>query len=261
MDCLRSCHSISIRFKSGLWFGHSKTLILFSLSHSEVDLLVCWDHCPAAEPKCAWAWGHNWRLDILLQDFLIECRIHGSINYDKSSRSWSCKAAQDHHTTTTMFDCWYDVLFMKCCVEFTPDVTGHTPSKKFNFCRISPQKICPKYSRSINQDIFWQVWDEPLCSLWSAMTFPWNSPMDAVFAQSLSYCWFMNTDLNWGKWGLQFFRCCSGFFYDLLDESSLRSWSNFGRSATPGRFITVLSFVDNGSDCGSLESQSLRNAL
>ncbi len=38
----------------------------------------------------------------------------------------------------------------------------------------------------------------------------------------------MNTDLNLGKWGLQFFRCCSGFFYDLLDESSLRSWSNFG---------------------------------
>ncbi len=37
MDCLRSCHSI---FKSGLWLGHPKTLILFSLSHSEVDLPV-----------------------------------------------------------------------------------------------------------------------------------------------------------------------------------------------------------------------------
>ncbi len=63
----------------------------------------------------------------------------------------------------------------------------------------------------------------------------WNSPMDAVFAQSLSYCWIMNTDLNWGTWGLQFFRCCSGFFYDLLDESLLHSWSNFGRPATPGK--------------------------
>ncbi len=38
MDCLRSCHNISTGFKSGLWFGHSKTLILFLLSHSEVDL-------------------------------------------------------------------------------------------------------------------------------------------------------------------------------------------------------------------------------
>ncbi len=41
MDCLRSCHSISIRFKCGLWLDHSKTLILFFLSHSEVDLLLC----------------------------------------------------------------------------------------------------------------------------------------------------------------------------------------------------------------------------
>ncbi len=40
-DCIRSCHGISIRIKSGLWLGHSKTFILFFLSHSEVDLLVC----------------------------------------------------------------------------------------------------------------------------------------------------------------------------------------------------------------------------
>ncbi len=81
--------------------------------------------------------------------------------------------APDHHTTTSMFDCWYDVLFMKCCVGFMPDVTGHTPSKKFNFCLISPQNICKKYPKSIGdyQDIFWQMWDEPLCSFWSAVAF------------------------------------------------------------------------------------------
>ncbi len=163
MDCLRSCHIISIGFKSRLWLGHSKTLILFFLSHSEVDLLVCFGiivllHNPSAlELKVT-----NWRPVILFQDFLIECRIHGSINYGKSSRSWSCKAAPEHHTTTTMFDCWYHVLFMKCCVGFTADVMGHTPSKKFNFCLISPQNICPKV---------WQMWDEPLCSFWSAVDF------------------------------------------------------------------------------------------
>ncbi len=53
-------------------------------------------------------------------------------------------AKQPQTITTTMFDCWYDVLFMKCCVGFMPDVMGHTPSKKFNFCCISPQIICPK---------------------------------------------------------------------------------------------------------------------
>lgn len=38
---LRSCHSISIGFRSGLWLGHSKVFLLyFFLSHSEGDLLV-----------------------------------------------------------------------------------------------------------------------------------------------------------------------------------------------------------------------------
>ncbi len=135
---------------------------------------------------------------ILLQDFLIECRIHGSINYGKSSMSWSCKA--DHHTTTTMFDCWYDVPFMKCCVGFTPDVTGHAPSKKFNFCLISPQNICPKVLGIIK--IFFGKCETSLCVLFGEQwLLPWNSSMDAVFTQSLSYCWIMNTDLNWGKWG------------------------------------------------------------
>ncbi len=180
--------------------------------------------------------------------------------YGKSSRSWSCKAAPDHHTTTTMFDYWYDVLFMKSFVGFTADVTGHEPSKKFNFCLISPQNICP--SLGDNQDIFGKC-ETSLCVLFGQQwLLPWNSPMDAIFAQSLSYCWIMNTDLNWGKWGLQFFRCCSGFFYDLLDESLLRSWSNFGRPGTPGKVhhcSKFSPFVDNGSDRGSLESQSLRN--
>ncbi len=113
-----------------------------------------------------------------------------------------------------------------------------------------------------NQDIFWQMCDEPLCSFWSAVAFALELPMDAVFAQTLSYCWIMNTDIYWGKWGLQFFRCCSGFFYDLLDESSLRS--NFGRPATPGKVhhcSKFSPFVDNGSDRGSLESQSLINGF
>ncbi len=227
MDCLRSCHSILFGFKSGLWLGHSKTLILFFLSHSEADLLVCLGSLSCCITQVRLNLFTNWWPDILLQDFLIECRIHGSINYGKSSRPWSCKAASDHHTTTTMLDCWYDVLFMKCCVGFTPDVTGHAPSKRSTFVT-SATEYLPK-SLGDNQDIFLlYVLFGQQCLL------PWNSHMDAVFAQSLSYCWIMNTDFNWGKWGLQFFRYCSGFFYDFLDELSLLSWSNFGRPATPG---------------------------
>ncbi len=85
-----------------------------------------------------------------------------------------------------------------------------------------------------------------------------------IKSNHLSYCWIMNTDLNWGKWGLKFFRCCSGIFSDLLDELSLHSWSNFGRPATPGKVhhcSRFSPFVDNCSDRGSLESQSLRNGF
>ncbi len=126
----------------------------------------------------------NWRLDILLQDLLIECRIHGSINYGKSSRSSSCKAAPDHRTTTT---CWYDVHFMKSCAGYMPDITGHTPSKKFNFC-LSPQNICPKVLGIIK--MFFGKCETSLCVLFGQQwLLPWNSPMDGIFAQFLSYCW------------------------------------------------------------------------
>ncbi len=89
-------------------------------------------------------------------DFLIECRIMVPSIMASHPGPEAAQQPRDHHTTTTMFDCWYDVLFMKCCVGFTPDVTGHAPSKKLNFCLISPQNICPKVLGD-NQDIFWQM--------------------------------------------------------------------------------------------------------
>ena len=136
-----------------------------------------------------------WWSDIQVKDFLVESRIHGSINYSKSSKSWSSKAAPDHDTITTMSDCQYDVLFLKCCVSFTPDVTGCTPSKKFHFCPINPQNIFPSVLGIIK--MFCGKCDTGLCGLLGEQRFsPCNSPMDAIFAQSLFYCWIMNTDLK-----------------------------------------------------------------
>ncbi len=152
----------------------------------------------------------------------------------------------------------YDVLFMKCCVGFTSDVTGHTPSKKFTFCLISPHDICPKILGIIK--IFFSKCETSLCvraflvsSGFCLGTLPW-----------MPYSLILNTELNWGKWSLPFFRCYSGFFFDLLDELSLCYWSNFGRPATPDKvpyYYKCSPFVDNGSDCGSLESQSFRNGF
>ncbi len=139
----------------------------------------------------------------------------------------------------------------------------HTPSRKFQLLSHQSTEYLPKSLGIIK--IFFSKCEMSLCVLFGQQwLLSWNSPMDAVFVQSLSYCWIMNTDLNWGNWSLQFFRFCSGFFYDLLDESLLRSWSNFGRPATPGKVhhcSKFSPFVDNGSDRGSLESQHLRNAF
>ncbi len=51
-----------------------------------------------------------------------------------------------------MFDCWYDVLFMKCCVGFTPDITEHTPSNVQLLSHQSTEYL-PK-SLGDNQDIY-----------------------------------------------------------------------------------------------------------
>lgn len=41
------------------------------------------------------------------------------------------KWPQTHHTTTSMFDCWCEVLFMKYCTSFTLDVSGNKKKSDF----------------------------------------------------------------------------------------------------------------------------------
>ncbi len=239
MDWLRSCHSISIGFKPGLWLGHSKTFNFVFLEPFRGGLagvfgiIVLLHNTSALELEVT-----NWWPDILLQDFLIECRIHGSINYGKSSRSWSCKAAPDHHTTTTMFDCWYDVLFMKCCVGFTPDVTGHIPSKKLNFCLISPQNICLKVLGII--DIFFGKCETSLCVLFGQQwLLPWMPFLPSLFLIVES----------WTLTLIEASEACSSL--DVVLGSFMASWMSRGCAlwvilvGQPllGRFTTVPSFL------------------
>ncbi len=163
MDCLWSCHAATA--------SQSDLSLDFDLVFLEpfrgglagvLEIIVLLHNPTALELE-----GTNWRPDILLQDFLIECRIHGSINFGKSSRSWSCKAAPDHHTTTTMFDCWYDVL-MLCW--FYARCNGTQTFQKVKLLSHQSTEYLPK-SLGDNQDIFWQMWDEPLCYFWSAVAF------------------------------------------------------------------------------------------
>ncbi len=176
--------------------------------------------------------------DIVLQVFLVDSRIHGSIYHSKSSRSWSSKTAPDHHTTTTIFYCWYDVLFLKCCVTFTPDVMGHTPSKKFNFCLVSPQSIFPKVLGIIK--MFSGKTEMSFYVLFAQQRFwSWNSAMQAIFAQSLSSWTLTLTEVS---------EACSSL--DVVVGSFVTSWMSrccalgvilVGRPLL-GRFTTVPCF-------------------
>lgn len=117
------------------------------------------------------------------------------------------KAAPGHHSITSMFDCWYDVLAMKCWGSFMLAVTGHQPSKKSCFSLISPLKTFPK-----SWGARWA------CQYWFSL--PWMQFLPSFFL----------TVESWTLTLTEFCRCCSGFFCDLLDESSMHSWSHFGRS-------------------------------
>ncbi len=133
---------------------------------------------------------------------------------------------------------------MKCSVGFTPDVTEHTPSKKFNFCLISPQIICQKFL-GIIKIFFWQMWDAPLCSFWSAVgsfclgTLPWMPFLPSLFLIVES----------WTLTLIEASEACS--YLDVVLGSFMTSWMSHhctlgiilvGRPLL-GRFITVPSLL------------------
>ncbi len=107
-DCLRSCHSISIGFKSGFSFGHSKTLILFFLRPFRCGLagvlgIIVLLHNPSVlELEVT-----NWWPDILPKDFLMECRIHGSISYGSPRPSH-----YPHHVWLLVWCSFYEMLLV-----------------------------------------------------------------------------------------------------------------------------------------------------
>lgn len=86
--CLGSCQSISIWFKPALSLGY----FLCFTTHSEVHLCFRSLFCSLTKLRLSFGaqtGGSTFSLGIFW--------------------SWSTKAAPDHHTTSTKFDCWCDV--------------------------------------------------------------------------------------------------------------------------------------------------------
>lgn len=86
----------------------------------------------------------------------------------------------------------------------------NTVSKRFSFCLINPQNIFLRVFTIIRKIFFCLNLRWVLVFFWSTESFsPCNSPVNAIFAQSLCHCFVLNSDLNWGKWGLH---CYFGSF-------------------------------------------------
>ncbi len=72
---------------------------------------------------------------------------------------------------------------------------GTQTFQKVKLCLASPQSIFPKVLGIIKM-FFWQT-EMSFYVLFAQQRFwSWNSAMQAIFAQSLSYGGVMNTDLN-----------------------------------------------------------------
>ncbi len=167
--------------------------------------------------------------------------IHGSINYGKSSRSWSCKAvlrpSHYHHHVWLLVWCsflWNAVLVYARC-------NGTRTFQKVQLLSHQSTEYLPK-SFGDNQDIFWQMWDEPLCSFWSAGfclgTLPWMPFLTSLFLIVES----------WTLTLIEASEACSSL--DVVLGSFMTSWMSrrcalgvivLGRPLQ-GRFTTVPSF-------------------
>lgn len=81
------------------------------------------------------------------------------------------------------------------------------------------------FFQKVLADVFWQNWDEPVCSCSSAVVFVVELCQADHACQFLSCGGMANTDLYWGKVSPAGH---SGLFCDLLDESSLHTQGHFG---------------------------------
>ncbi len=149
---------------------------------------------------------------------------------------------------------------MLCC--FDAKCNGTHTFQKVKLLSHQSTEYLPK-SLGDNQDIFWQMWDEPLCSFlvsngFCLGTLPWMPFLPSFFLIVES----------WTLTLIEASEACSSL--DVVLGSFMTSWMSrrcalgvilVGRPLLVHHCSKFSPFVDNGSDRGSLESQSLRNGF
>ena len=143
-------------------------------------------------------------------------------------------------------DFWYDVLTVRCCICFTPDIMGPV---QFHFIPYSIPYLsieyCPK-----------RLGDHPgaRCSfILVSSGFNISTLMNPFFAQSFSYCGVMNTNIAEAREPCRSLDVLLGSYVTSWISCHQCPWRNFGRPATPGNIYLCSScslFGDNGSHSG-----------
>ncbi len=108
-----SPHSCSIGFRSEDWNGHSRNLVLCSVTHFCVVFEVCvWIIVRLEYPNMAHYKISNRVSHFLIFYLLVFDRIHDAMCLNKMSRTSSRNIGPQHQKYSSIFHCTHGVLFI-----------------------------------------------------------------------------------------------------------------------------------------------------
>ncbi len=110
---LRSPHSFSTGFRSGDWNGHSRSLVLCSVTHFCVVFEVCvWFIVRLEDPNMTHYKISNRISHLLFFYLLVLDIIHDAMCLNKMSRTSSRNIGPQHKKYSSIFHCTHGVLFI-----------------------------------------------------------------------------------------------------------------------------------------------------
>ncbi len=144
----------------------------------------------------------NWWLDILLQVLKLQSSPRPSHYH--------------HHVWLLVWCSFYEML----CWFYTRCNGTHTFQKVQLLFHQSTEYL-PK-SLGDNQDIFWQMWDEPLSSFWSAMAFALELSHGCCFCPVSFLLFQIQIVESWTLTSIEASEACSSL--DVVLGSFMTSW-------------------------------------
>ncbi len=126
-----SPHSCSTGFRSEDWNGHSRSLVLCSVTHFWVVFEVCvWIIVQLEDPNMAHYKISNRVSHLLISYLLIFDKIHYAMCLNKMFRTPSRNIGPQHKKYSSIFNCTHGVLFIPV---FTKPILNAAKNSLFSF--------------------------------------------------------------------------------------------------------------------------------